>query len=424
MPNINNINRDIDIKIDSVHMNIHCFDEVSISTNEDFNPEKKNYYQIIYINHGNGYINSNKVRYNIKSGDFLLLTRDVKYSIKATKQSIKYYNISFLYTFDNTEALISKDSENGFEQVIINMSSIKNIFGIPDKAKCIHRIFEDIIQELKSNKLYIKQILSFKILNLITCVLSILREDGSNFISNLEYNTNEQIVTVFKNMIQKDAVTHNSIPDICKKLKISFRQLNRLLKEYEGYTAQSFINRILIIKALEMYRINEISLKKIASTLGFCNEYYLSNIIKKETGATPILLNMSKPQNIIRNPYFRADNNDEWLEYHDVFYVEEATPQDRSIHIGPGRGGVVQIINDYMKSGNMCILSAFGKINNINEVGYFGVNVFDYSDKIVETHQLIFETDEYTLRKIYFVIPEKIKRVEIYIWKEPGVSIF
>lgn len=85
-----------------------------------------------------------------------------------------------------------------------------------------------------------------------------------------------------------DNLYRNIAPsDIASHLKLSEKQVSRIVFASEGFSTKRFITLAKIEQAKELLAINSHSLSEIASDLGFTNVSYFSNVFKNQTGMTP-----------------------------------------------------------------------------------------------------------------------------------------
>ena len=96
-----------------------------------------------------------------------------------------------------------------------------------------------------------------------------------------------ELVTAAKN-IMYDAIEEDvDMPEIARRLNISYTKFRRLFKEYTGLSpAQYFIN-LRIHRAKEMLRGTSAPIKEISITLQFESPEYFATVFKQRIGCTP-----------------------------------------------------------------------------------------------------------------------------------------
>ncbi len=78
-----------------------------------------------------------------------------------------------------------------------------------------------------------------------------------------------------------------SLSEIGKSTGLSYVQFIRRFKQYTGVTPTEYVTGLRLQKAKQLLTETRLSIKEIAYTCGFENEYYFSNFFKKHTQASP-----------------------------------------------------------------------------------------------------------------------------------------
>lgn len=96
--------------------------------------------------------------------------------------------------------------------------------------------------------------------------------------------------TIIKNAIA--SISENlhkklSLSEIGKETGLSYVQFIRRFKQYAGVTPMEYVTGLRLQKAKQLLAETKLSIKEIAYTCGFENEYYFSNFFKKHTQASP-----------------------------------------------------------------------------------------------------------------------------------------
>lgn len=78
-----------------------------------------------------------------------------------------------------------------------------------------------------------------------------------------------------------------SVQFYAEKLSISPKYFNTICKQVAGKTASTIINEELVSQAKTMLQDPDLSIKQIASTLGFSNQSHFGTFMRRETGMSP-----------------------------------------------------------------------------------------------------------------------------------------
>jgi AraC-like DNA-binding protein len=101
-----------------------------------------------------------------------------------------------------------------------------------------------------------------------------------------KYNSAEYI---FRNFVQtlKEYPHGRTVNFYATKLNITPKYFNSVCKQISGKTASKLINEELANLAQTMFTDPDLSIKQIATTLGFINQSHFGTFIRRELGASP-----------------------------------------------------------------------------------------------------------------------------------------
>ncbi|MCM8802050.1 MAG: AraC family transcriptional regulator [Candidatus Omnitrophica bacterium] len=97
----------------------------------------------------------------------------------------------------------------------------------------------------------------------------------------------ERIFLKIQDYINENLKMKINSRDISKKLMVSQRYIQKIVKEFTGYSFTKFLNILRIEKAKEMLRNEELQIKYIALHSGFSNVNYFTRIFKRVEGISP-----------------------------------------------------------------------------------------------------------------------------------------
>lgn len=98
---------------------------------------------------------------------------------------------------------------------------------------------------------------------------------------------NEETVRRTIEYIEFKLSTRPSVSELAKELRISERTLSELFKKETGMTVREYLSELRIKNAKRLLNTTKISVKELAFSLGFENQYYFSNFFKRKTGVSP-----------------------------------------------------------------------------------------------------------------------------------------
>lgn len=189
--------------------------------------------------------------------------------------------IKFSKSFFNSqirENLIIKDVD-----LFTSFGQIPKIILSPKIGDRVHSIAE-MIDEMIGSQIPNRD---HAIISLLKTLL-IYCDSKCNIRITHENNTGKiQIVTTFKDLVNKNYRSIHQVSDYAVMMNISSKYLNQVVKEVLSVTAKSIIQEQLTIHARRELKFSNNSIKEIAFDLGFTEPFYFSTYFKKQVGCSP-----------------------------------------------------------------------------------------------------------------------------------------
>ena len=226
-------------------------------------------YQIIYITEGEGWFESEKCKkQKIRKGTVIFLYPDNNHNYGPNINTgwTEYY---IGLNGDYIDQLISK----GF------LAAEKAIFEIGFNEK-ITRIFTDIFQYANEERPNYQKIISAMSVYLLSEVIFFSANNS------VEVETQQLIqrvkVFVSENLSQKINWHNTSM-----QFGFSYSKIRKLFKSYVGISLGQYQMQVKVNKARELLNNPHYTIKEVADTLGFQNEYYFNTFFKEKVGVPP-----------------------------------------------------------------------------------------------------------------------------------------
>ncbi|QZT37078.1 helix-turn-helix domain-containing protein [Halosquirtibacter xylanolyticus] len=105
--------------------------------------------------------------------------------------------------------------------------------------------------------------------------------------SEIEPNQTLNLYLNFRCEIEQNISYKLKIVDICEKLSISPKQLNRQLKQYHNTTAKKYIDERILLEIKRLLSYSTLSMKEIAYRIGFDDPTNFTKYFKGKTGQLP-----------------------------------------------------------------------------------------------------------------------------------------
>ena len=240
---------------------------------------RHNFHSIFFIQSGYSQQEIDFETYEIQANQVIIIPKGATHREQVT-ENIEGYAILFT---DDFFSVIQKELLNGFLQYAI--AKRKLLIQVPiEQLKNIEYYFELLNQEQffdnNQNQTFILQNLMLALLNKLEGLIQNISE-LNNFINKRKpFQKFVEIVEIhYREQKQLDFYT--------TQLQLTSRNLNKILKEITGQTANHFLIDRIIISAKRELCFTDKSVKEIAYELGYDNQYYFSRIFKKRVQLSP-----------------------------------------------------------------------------------------------------------------------------------------
>lgn len=239
------------------------------------------FYEIIFFNHGNGYLELDNQKINIEDNTIIFISpfQNRKWFIDETK-----INCHFLFFKDDFLSNFFSDKLFSFKlQYFYNKTN--PLFIDIDKIQLLkfQEIFQDIVLELqhfKSDSEHIIRSLLYFIL------IKLNRFYSAKYMISTE--TENNVVSIqFKQLLQKEIRNNRNVDFYAHKIGISRITLNKSVKKQFGLTTSQMIDGFLLseLKSLLLYTNKTIS--EIAILVNYSESNHLTRFFKHQTSLTP-----------------------------------------------------------------------------------------------------------------------------------------
>jgi AraC-like DNA-binding protein len=226
-----------------------------------------NDYHVVYITRGRGFFETQGQCYMVIPGSLFLLFPGVRHVYKPDIETgWSEYWVGF--NGAHIDALhragfISPDRP--YYEPGINNAILSHYLQILDLVRKQQRLYQ-----LKASAL---------ILGLVAEILACER-------SPVQSNCSEELVIRAKFLMEEQIDNDTNLNVIADTLEVSTSHLNNLFKRYTSMTPHRYLINIKMVRAKDLLD-QGVSVKEVASLLGFNDEYYFSRLFKSKTGFSP-----------------------------------------------------------------------------------------------------------------------------------------
>jgi AraC family transcriptional regulator, transcriptional activator of pobA len=244
-------------------------------------PHRHSYYEILFVEEGQGFHEIDFRSYNIQ-GPSLHFLSPGQVHLLTFSSSFQGYIIAFsedFYSFYNP-ANQPLSQLNFFQptlkQPIIQLSDVEK--------KYFHNILENMAADHLSGET--DQVFLGKYLGLMLQKSAVLSQKQSQT-TNTSSNAVPELIGRFQEMVEKHFLKKHEVQQYASDLAVSPDYLSKVTKKYLGVPSQEYILDKLLLEAKRLLVFTSLSSKEIAYHINIEDPSYFSRIFKKKTGLTP-----------------------------------------------------------------------------------------------------------------------------------------
>ncbi|MFT3932555.1 MAG: AraC family transcriptional regulator [Chitinophagaceae bacterium] len=229
-----------------------------------------NQHILIYCVKGSGWVSTGNKRYNVSTGDFILLPAFTEHEYGADEQTpwtIYWIHFKGSSGPDLTKMMLNKMGGH--------------VAAISFQENRIH-LFEEIYRSVERG---------YSSDNLCYASLSLQYFLGSCcFDANYNYqDTHEKkdSITVCVNYLQKHIDKNLTLQEIAIAVNLSVSHFSGIFKKSTGFSVIEYFNHLKMQKACQYLQFTDLRINEIANRLGIEDPYYFSRLFTKVIGMSP-----------------------------------------------------------------------------------------------------------------------------------------
>jgi AraC-like DNA-binding protein len=225
-------------------------------------------FHIIYITRGRGVFKAEGRSYMVEPGSVFFLPPGLKHQYRPVFEAGWHeYWVGFQ----------GKNFSKLLEEGILSREYVFSETGLHDSMIAT---FNMIINEVKTQAPLFQLKACAGIFSLIAEILT--RNRRKDQITN-----NQRIVEKAKSLMEANVSGIINLSDISEQIGISTSRFHEIFKTYTSMTPYQYYMELKIKKAADLLEQKNVSVKEVAYSLGFEDQYYFSRFFKKKIGVAP-----------------------------------------------------------------------------------------------------------------------------------------
>lgn len=241
---------------------------------------------ILLVTNGNIQISLNHKKYTISANTFFDLTENKSFRFINSSKDVSFYCV-----FSNLEF---------FREALKNIRPVphaylRKIQTQPETTLTLEeaRVLESAIKHIQSylnnkNHLFRREIINNLFVNFMYEIGNIVTQNNHTEYIDKTLKKQDVITTKFVSLVRKCCKEKQDIAFYAKHLNITPKHLGRTVKSVTQKTPYSIICEELLIEAIDLIQIEDLSVQQIAEQLHFADIASFSKFFKKHTGKSPV----------------------------------------------------------------------------------------------------------------------------------------
>ncbi len=263
----------------SLHIEIIRFDKENPLPHPERGRRRYAFHIIVLLEKGEGLQDVDFTSYKLEESEAMVIPGNSVYGMHAKGFEQGY----IIYFTDDFFSLPQKELFNGFMQYAIFQGKLQ--VPIPEEereqvGKYFSLLHHEQKMESNQNQIFILQNLMLALLNKLEGLVQFFPGENSFINKRLLFQK-------FVSLVELKFTSEKSASVYAAEIGTTLRNLNEILKEIVGMTAQEYIINRIMLEARRELCFGIKSIKEISAELGYDSPYYFSRIFKKRMKASP-----------------------------------------------------------------------------------------------------------------------------------------
>lgn len=279
-----------EIQVDFL-VTVHYFE---YGKNFNFEPEKHDFWELVYVDKGEATVVSGDVRYALRQGEIFFHKPNVSHA--AFANGVVAPNMVIISFGCDSEAM----KWFAGKRLSINEGEKELLSRIIKEAR---NVFSSPLDDPYSNGLTLAEnpvIGGEQMIGLLleTMLIRLLRrennqEETPKILSSMKVRANNDLVNRVMKYMQENVCGNLTFEQVCRFSAQSATNLKTIFKSVTGYGVMGYYRLLKIDTAKQLMREGNYNITQIADHLGYASVHYFSRHFKQVTGMTPSEYTMS-----------------------------------------------------------------------------------------------------------------------------------
>lgn len=277
-----NMLSDLDLRIvtDNIVMDILWFRAMVRDSEWAINRHMHSSYEFHFIKSGLCRVILDNNEFSVRGGEIYVTAPGVYHEQIGTGQE------RFIEYSLNCDLRLINEEQSEFSTIlnVLNTEPCKNI---KDSYKVID-LFDAALEETEHRNIgFYNNIKSLATMVIITAVRDICEDHFHKYEVPLKSKKVDHRFVMIEKYIEDNIFSPITASDISKFMYLSEKQVLRIISKEKGITTKELIAQAKLIKAKEILRNTNVSIKQLSESLGFSSEYYFNQFFKRYESCPP-----------------------------------------------------------------------------------------------------------------------------------------
>jgi AraC-like DNA-binding protein len=226
-------------------------------------------YQVNYITEGEGIMETRDSRYHIRPGSIILLHPQVWHRYRPIKE-IGWFEHYIGFRGEAADKFIKSS----------DILDDLNVFQIGFHESILSDL-HDVFNEARLERPGYHQVCSGLVMHILGQIISFKKNE--NFSQTQIENTIQKACFIIRDNLKQNII----VEDIARNLNVDYSLFRKAFKKYTGLSPMQYHTSLRMKHATELLTSTDLTIKEIASRLGFCSLFYFSKLFKEKARVSP-----------------------------------------------------------------------------------------------------------------------------------------